>query len=239
MINIYDKFKENKLTLITTGFSVFTFLKDVEDVITHFFESLKYFFIAFSIMFFVLLYNFFKYNKTKQINNINNDEDKVYEKNIFSSSSNEEEKVIKKNIFNLFNKLWIKIAIIFCTGFIVIGLLSISYVKKYPIYYVKVKDFKNEKDAIEYMDKLNNQLIANKEFKIRARCLIKSINANKYPNGNYMIALNGGHLSKEKALVVAQKAKKILGPKINLTVPNPSRNISVKKKIIYLMENNY
>jgi hypothetical protein len=239
MINIYDKFKENKLTLITTGFSVFTFLKDVEDVITHFFESLKYFFIAFFIMGFVLIYNFFKYNKTKQINNINKDDNKVYKKNIFNSYNDKLEKVPKKNNFNLLNKLWIKIAIIFCTGFIVIGLLSISYVKNYPIYYVKVKDFKNEKDAIEYMYKLNNQLTANKEFKIRARCLIKSINVDKYPNGNYMIALNGGHISKEKALVVAQRAKQILGPKINLTVPNPSRNISVKKKIIYLMENNY
>jgi hypothetical protein len=238
MINIYDKFKENRLTLITTGFSVFTFLKDVEDVITHFFESLKYFFIAFFIMGFVLIYNFFKYNKTKQINNINKDDNKVYKKNIFNSYNDKVEKVPKKNNFNLLNKLWIKIAIIFCTAFIVIGLLSISYVKNYPIYYVKVKDFKNKKDAIEYMYKLNNQLTANKEFKIRARCLIKSINANKYPNGNYMIALNGGYLSKEKAEIKLNKAKVILGNEINLTIPVPSKNISIRKKINYLLENN-
>ena len=53
-----------------------------------------------------------------------------------------------------------------------------------------------------------------------------------------MVTLNGGFLSRETALERLNKANIILNNKYNITVTNPTRNISVKKKIIYLMENN-
>ncbi len=219
MINFYSKFKENKLTIFTAGFSVFTFLKDIEEVITHFFESLKYILFTFIILSIFLFYNFFKNNK------INNNTGNLSE---FKNLSK----------LNFISNFWIKISIFFCTSFVIIGFMSFLFLKNYPIYYVKVKDFKNEKNAIEYMGYLNKKFIDNNEYKIRARCLIKSNIPNKYPNGNYMITLNGGYLSKEKAEIKMKKAKKILGEEIKLTIPNPSKNISTRKKINYLLENN-
>ena len=222
MIDIYNKFKENKLTLFTTGFSIFTFLKDIEDVITHFFESIKYLAFAFVILAVFLIFNFFKYNKSCQI--------------IDKETKNVNE--TKINYFSFINKFWIKIAIIFCTGFIIIGLLSISHIRNYPIYYVKIKDFKTKEEAFKHMNEINNSFILDAEYKMKARCLTKSLDPNKYPNGNFMVALNGGYLSKERALIKAARAKSILGNDINFEVTKPSKNISVVKKISYLIENN-
>ncbi len=50
MVDLLGNFQKNKLTFLTAGFSVFTFLRDIEDVITHFFENLKYLFIAFGLL---------------------------------------------------------------------------------------------------------------------------------------------------------------------------------------------
>lgn len=225
MVDLLGNFQKNKLTFLTAGFSVFTFLRDIEDVITHFFENLKYLFIAFGLLLILLIYNFLKGNAASK--------EKTTETKTFSNQSNP--KITDKN---LFNKISLKIAIVFCTAFFIFGLLSLSYIKNYPIYYIKVKAFKTESEAIDFMYKINNSFTEHSENNIKARCLTRSTNPNKYSDGNYMVTLNGGYLSKTAANKKLIKARLILDDKINLTVTNPTRNISVIKKIKYLMENN-
>ena len=225
MVDLSGNFKKNKLTFLTAGFSVFTFLRDIEDMITHFFSNLKYLGIAFGFLLIVLIYNSLR-SKT-----IIKDEYKETE-NFIADFQN----VKEKN--NLIKKISLKIAIVFCTAFFIFGLLSLSYIKNYPIYYLKVETFKNKKEALLVMNEINISLKNNSENNIKARCLTRSTNINKYSDGNYMVTLNGGFLSRETALERLNKANIILNNKYNITVTNPTRNISVKKKIIYLMENN-
>ena len=225
MVDVLGNFQKNKLTFITAGFSVFTFLRDIEDMITHFFSNLKYLLIAFGFLLIVLIYNSLK-GKTK-VNDINNE-------------SEDSPPVFQhiKGRSNSIKKISLKIALVFCTAFFIFGLLSLSYVKNYPIYYIKVKAFKSETEAIGFMNKINNSFSENSESNFKARCLTRSTNPNKYLDGNYMVTLNGGYLSKNAALKRLNKANIILNNKYKLTVTNPTRNISVKKKIMYLMENN-
>jgi hypothetical protein len=225
MIDVLGNFQKNKLTFITAGFSVFTFLRDIEDMITHFFSNLKYLLIAFGFLLIVLIYNSLR-RKTMFKDSYKESEDSPPVFQHINGRSNS----IKKISF--------KIAIVFCTAFFIFGLLSLSYVKNYPIYYIKVKTFKSEAEAVDFMNKINISFNKNSENNIKARCLKRSTNPNKYLDGNYMVTLNGGYLSKNAALKKLNKANIILNNKYNLTVTNPTRNISVKKKIMYLMENN-
>jgi hypothetical protein len=225
MINILGNFQKNKFTFLTAGFSVFTFLRDVEDVITHFFQNLKYLLIAFGFLSILLFYNFLK-QRNQDINE-NCESKKVITKSIATQNNR-----------SIFNTLSLKLAVLFCTAFLVFGVLSAYFIKNYPIYYVKVQVFKSEKEAIALMNKINESFTKHSEYKLRARCLTRSSNPTRFTDGNYMVSLNGGYLSEEKANKSIDRAKLVLDDQFNLYVTKPTRNISVIKKITYLMENN-
>ena len=227
MIDILGDLKKNKFTFLTAGFSVFTFLRDVEDVITHFFQNLKYLLIAFGFLSILLFYNFLK-QRNKDVNeNCESKNDITKTKSIATQSNR-----------SVFNTLSLKLAVLFCTAFLVFGVLSVYFIKNYPIYYVKVQVFKSEKEAIAFMNAINESFSKHSEYKIRARCLTRSSNPTKFQDGNYLVSLNGGYLSKEKANKSIDRAKLVLDDHFNLYVTKPTRNISVIKKITYLMENN-
>ena len=121
MIDVLGNFQKNKLTFITAGFSVFTFLRDIEDMITHFFSNLKYLLIAFGFLLIVLIYNSLR-RKTMFKDSYKESEDSPH---VFQHI---------KGRSNSIKKISFKIAIVFCTAFFIFGLLSLSYVKNYPIY---------------------------------------------------------------------------------------------------------
>lgn len=222
MIGIFNNLKNNKLTLFTAGFSVFTFLKDVEDTISHFFENIKFLVLAFCITSAFLIYNFIVSRKSEKTN---------YNENIT------EPKLIKTNP-SFFKKYFLKIAFALSTAFVIIGFLSLTLIRNYPIYYVKAKAFKTESAAIKYMNTINSAFENKSTYNLKARVLIRSSNPNKYKDGNYMVTINAGYISTSAAVSNLDKAQLILGDKFNLCVTKPTRNISVRKKIIYLMENN-
>jgi hypothetical protein len=225
MIDILSNFQKNKLTFLTAGFSVFTFLKDIEDTITHFFENIKFLFLAFCIISAFLIYNFFN---TRKSNTAIVNESLSSSKEIDSNKNNQ----------NFIKKYFLKIAFALCTAFVIIGFLSLSLIRNYPIYYVKVKAFKTESEAISYMNSINSRFESKSIYNLKARCLTRSSNPNKYKDGNYMITINRGYLTESNAESKLKDAKLILGNQINLCVTKPTRNISIRKKIIYLMENN-
>jgi hypothetical protein len=210
--SIIDNFKKNRLSVFTIGFSTVTFLKDVEEMITHFLDNIKYVFGAFSLISLIFIIDFF-YKRFKPTNSLS-----------------------FKNQFQL-NKTILKTGGLFCLFVFTFSILTFVYVKNHPIYYVKLAIYKNSSKAVVFKDSINNLFNKNQEKNLQARILTRSFNVNKYKDGNYIVVLNGGFISEQKAIKTSLLAKNYLGNSINPEVSKPTINISVLKKIKYLINN--
>jgi hypothetical protein len=222
MLAYFTKISNSKLSIVTFAISVITFWNDVNDITENFIQNLPIITVAIFVMVVLFLIHF--YNKTARVevkkttNDIHIKKDEIPTINVESQ---------KDSIIALFYKLIVLLII----SLSAITMLSINQLRSLDIYYIKLGNYQSLKQA--QTAKSKNQILFNSNG-LNSKFYIKK-RSNKNIKNPYLLCVNGGYIDRMKAENDLLDIQNKVGNQIAISIPPPTKNISIRKKIYYLV----
>ena len=197
----------SKSSILAISLSAFTFLKDIQELITSFASHLLIISITLVILIILLIINFL-YNQ--KANRLNSSE--------YSPNFNDSRKPFKLISSTAFSRLLFSVGLFI----VIVTIGSFFYIKNMGCYYVVIQKDLQKISAIQISE--SDEFVSNK---LRSR-IIPMPNTN-----NFEIILFNGYISKKQALMDSIKVKE-MQLRISPYIIGPQKAPSWRKKIKYL-----
>ena len=222
MLAQFKKITDSKLSIITFAISVITFWNDANDITENFIQNLPIITVAIFVMIILFLIHFYNKKARVVIQNSNGN----LQKNE-NDITNQKNKSRKEPIINLFYKLIVLLII----SLSVITILSINQLRSLDIYYIKVDNYPSLKEALKAKSKID--ILFNSKG-LDSKLYIKRRSFENIENP-YLLCVNGGYIDLKKTKNDLLDIQYKVGNQIPVSIPPPTKNISIRKKIYYLV----
>ena len=213
----------SKTNILSVSFSIFFFLKDIEEVITGFASHLVLIGISIIVLIGLLIINLFM-TKTKNVNAAASANTEIINPNENLVQNNDggfQEDVSSKNSKIRLAKVLFSIILFFA----LMTLGSLYYVKNMGVYYVVLQNDLTQQEAENLMQ------TTNKSFEFSTHGL--STRVLPLTNNKYELILRNGYIDEYKADSDLEKVKSLKLAFIPYKV-GPQKGIRYSQKIIYL-----
>ena len=213
----------SKTNILSVSFSIFFFLKDIEEVITGFASHLVLIGISIIVLIGLLIINLFM-TKTKNVNAAASANTEIINPNENLVQNNDggfQEDVSSKNSKIRLAKVLFSIILFFA----LMTLGSLYYVKNMGVYYVVLQNDLTQQEAENLMQ------TTNKSYKFSTHGL--STRVLPLTNNKYELILRNGYIDEYKADSDLEKVKSLKLAFIPYKV-GPQKGIRYSQKIIYL-----
>jgi hypothetical protein len=211
LISIIKEMSMSKSSILAISLSAFTFLKDIQELITSFASHLLIISITLVILVILLIINFFYNQKTNRLNSPE-----------YSPNFNDSRKPFKLISSTAFSRLLFSVGLFI----VIVTIGSFFYIKNMGCYYVVIQKDLEKISAIRISESINesDEFVSNK---LRSR-IIPMPNTN-----NFEIILFNGYISKKQALSDSIKVKE-MQLRISPYIIGPQKAPNWRKKIKYL-----
>jgi len=221
MLNQINKITNSKLSIITFAISIITFYKDMNEITENFIQNLPIIITALFVMTILFLIHLFQRKGDGRMKN-NNEKISALDNSTDVKNQNYKESIIK---------IIFKFIVLIIVSLSVITLLSINHLRNLDIYYIKVDNYSSLKKSVNAKSKLTALF---KSKGINSKLFIKKRSSKNIENP-YLLCINGGYINRKKAEVDSLDIQNKLGNQLKISIPPPTKNISVRKKIYYLV----